>query len=120
MGDETGDAGVYDGVQALTGLYAVDFVEGVLGEARDVEIFFGAGGGFRSGEESCSALDGPSEQDLSGSFLNAGGDGGDDGISDEAGSHAVAEWGEGEKDDAVVFAVLQEFGFGEIDRKSVV
>ena len=112
--DEAGDAGVYYGIQALAGLDATDFVEGVLGEARDVEIFFGASGGFWSREEGGAALDGPGEEDLSGGFFDAGGDGGDDGIFDEAGSHAVAERGEGEKNDAVVFAILQEFSFGEI------
>ncbi len=112
--DEAGDAGVYDGVQALAGLNAIDFVEGVVGEARDVEIFFGASGGFWSREEGGAALDGPGEEDLSGGFFDPGGYGGDDGIFDEAGSHAVPERGEGEKHDAVVFAILQEFGFGEI------
>jgi len=48
--DETGDAGGDDRVQALAGLNAIDFVEGVLREARDVEIFFSAGGGFWRGE----------------------------------------------------------------------
>ena len=47
-------------------------------------------------------------------FIDALGDGVDDGISDEAGRHAVTERGEGEKNDAVVFAILEEFGFGEI------
>jgi hypothetical protein len=112
--DEAGDAGVYDGVQALASLNAIDFVKGVLGKARDVEIFFGAGGGFWSREEGGAALDGPGEEDLSGSFADALGDCVDDGVFDEAGSHAVAERGEGEKNDAVVFAILQEFGFGEI------
>ena len=33
MWDEAGDAGVYDGVEALAGLDAIDFVEGVVGQA---------------------------------------------------------------------------------------
>ena len=68
MGDEAGDAGVYDGVQALARLDAIDFVEGILGEASDVEIFFGAVGGTGSGEERGAALNRPCEQNLCGSF----------------------------------------------------
>ena len=114
MRDEAGDAGAYHAVQALACLNAIDFVEGVLGKAGDVEIFFGAIGGAWSGEEGGAALDCPGEQDLSGSFADSCGDGGDDGIFEQAGLHAVTERGEGEENDAVFVAVLQEFGFGKI------
>ena len=112
MRDEAGDAGVDDGVEALAGLDAADFVDGVVGESRDVEIFFGAGGGPRSGEQSGAALDGPGEEDLRRSFSDARGDGCDDGIFEETGLHAVTQRSEGEKDDVVLFAELEGlFGF---------
>ncbi len=114
MGDEAGDAGVYDGVEALAGLDAVDFVESVLGDAGDVEIFLGAGGGSGGGQQGGAALNGPCKQNLGGSFADACGDGGDDGIFEEAGLHAVTERGEGEEHDVVLVAVVEEFGFGQV------
>ena len=42
------------------------------------------------------------------------GDGCDRGIFEEVGGHAVAEGGEGEQDDAVLFAEVEEFPFREI------
>ena len=114
MGDEAGDAGVYYGVEALARLDLADFVEGVLGEAGDVEIFFGAGGGFGRGQQGGAALNGPCKQNLGGSFADASGNGGDDGIFDEARFHAVTERGEGEENDVVFVAVVEEFGFRQV------
>ena len=59
LGDEAGDAGVDYGIEALAGLDVVDFVEGVLREGGDVEIFFGASGGSGSGQQGGAALYGP-------------------------------------------------------------
>jgi hypothetical protein len=39
LGDEAGDAGVYDRIEALARLDTVDFVEGILGKWGDIEIF---------------------------------------------------------------------------------
>ena len=90
--NEAGDAGFYDGVESDLGFDAfADFADGVFGEGGDVEVFLDAGGGFGGGEEGGSALDGPGEEDLSGSFADSGGDGCDDGIFEQAGHAAVAQ-----------------------------
>ena len=93
---------------------AINFVEGVLREARDVEIFFRAGERFGRGKQSGAALDRPGEQHLGGGFADSGGDGVDDRVFKQAGLHAVTERSEGQEDYAVVVAKLKEFGFGEI------
>ena len=114
-GDEAGDAGADDGVEADVGFNTVaHFVHGVFGERGEVEVFLNAAGVGGGGEEGGATLDGPGEGDLGGGFVYALGDGGDDGVVEEFWVHAVTEGGEGEEDDAVLFAEVEEFPFGEV------
>ena len=96
-GDKAGDAGSDDGVEADVGFDAIaHLLEDARGQGGDIKVFLDAvwfGGG---GEEGGAALDGPGEGDLGGGFVEALGDGGDDGIVEEIWVHAVAEGGEGE------------------------
>ncbi len=114
-GDEAGDAGADYGVDGVVGGDGVaHFVDGVFGEGGKVEVFLDAAGVGGGGEEGGAALNGPGEGDLGGGFVDALGDGGDDGVVEEFWIEAVAEGCEGEEDDAVLFAEVEEFPFGEV------
>ena len=89
-------------------------MHGVFGERGDVEVFLDAAGVGGGGEEGGAALDGPGESDLGGGFVDALCDGGDDGVVEELRVEAVAEGSEGEEDDVVLFAEVEEFPFGEV------
>src|SRR5262249_2611847 len=80
-GDETRNAGFYHGIESDLRFDSLrNLPHRVVRNRRDVKVFLDAGGVLRRGQRSRAALDCPSEHDLRRGFVDAIGDGGDDGI----------------------------------------
>jgi hypothetical protein len=88
--NETRDAGFYYCIQSLSGLNSIDFVERALRKCRDVEILSGACSALGCGEQSCAALDGPSQQHLGRRLSDTRGDGHNDWVFERPWPRPVA------------------------------
>src|SRR4051812_22776654 len=89
--DEARAAGLNHFVESLSGLNAIDLVEGVFGERGDIEVLSCSFGGSGRGEQSGATLHGPCEQDLRGGLSNLCSDGQDYRVFEGTGPHSMTQ-----------------------------
>lgn len=106
--DEARHPGFHHGVEPGAGRDAADFLHRRFRYRRDVVVFAGAVRIFGRGQDRGSALDTPRKEHLRRGLRRLLGDGNDDRVFERAGTHPVPDGREGEQDDALRLAKIEQ------------
>ena len=112
--NETRAAGLHYFIESLSSLNAIDFVQCVFRKGRDVKILPRAGRGSRRCKESRATLYRPSQQHPCWRLSNSCGNCRNDWIFERPRPHAVTQWREGQKHDALLLAEFQKLRLRQI------